>query len=145
MKNREKYPKTEDAIKAFNERLEKSPLLKALGMTFDEWLNLEAKEDRPKDDDKTRRPPIEAVLGMAIACALHETIGDKLKEGADIGDDLGKCPVCGGAVKLETTIVDTIDCPDCGMHFGMNKGNSDKDHRERLLANWRKLQENVKK
>ena len=143
MKNKEKYPKTEDAVKAYEEHKKRCKC----DCTFDEWLDVDM--DAAKEEIASKLAGL--VTGAIFAPLLlggmlkgGDKAGDKLKENPDVGD-LGKCPVCGGAVKLETTIVDTIDCPDCGMHFGMNKGDSDKDHRERLLANWRKLQENVKK
>ena len=145
MKNREKYPKTEDAVKAYEEHKKEHKC----DCTFDDWL------DTDEDAMKRLVSSFPGLIAGAILAPLFAQ--DMLKDDAkrstssDSSDgetgDLGKCPVCkGDKVNLKRDMIWRIECPDCGLFFGVDvKSYKKEDHDEALISNWRKLQENTNK
>ena len=144
MKNREKFPKTDDAIKAYEIHKKECKC----NCTFDEWLDT--------DEDAAKEEIASILAGLATGAIFAPLfIKDKLRdrkeeidEQADVEvGNLGKCPVCGGdKVKCHRDLIWRIECPDCGLFFGVDvKSHKKKEHDEALIANWRKLQGNIKK
>ena len=115
MKNREKYPNTEDALKAFEEHNKHGNC----GATFEEWLDHDPEE-----------VPVGlkfAAVGLALLSRMAkdtektaerkpESTGDEKKpdEAGDI-----ECPICHGKnAKIDKFLSPHFTCPDCGSYIG---------------------------
>lgn len=116
MKNREKYPNTDDAIKAFEEHNKHCDC----GATFEQWLDL------PYVDNDPDKIPVElrfAALGLALLSRItkdakkdverkSEPTGDE-KKPEETGDI--ECPICHGKhgrFRFGPLFPD-FRCPDC--------------------------------
>ena len=117
MKNREKYPNIDDALKAF----EKHNKVCNCGCSFEEWLD----KENP------------SLLNMGIAGILLGSLFGEIVDGAkgksaDMEDEKrssdGKitgveCPICHGKHgKFDDGLfIPFFTCPDCGAYVGINE------------------------
>ena len=115
MKNREKYPNTDDALKAF----EKHNKVCDCGCSFEEWL------------DKEAPSKLNIVAGVLLSSLFGEIIDAKDKpankesEKPSNDDELTnvECPIChskNGKIDNDHFIPAFI-CPDCGAFVGVTK------------------------
>ena len=116
MKNREKYPNTEDALKAF----EKHNKVCGCGCSFEEWLDKEAP----------------SVLNMAVAGVLLGSLSGKIVGTKDkpadresekpSNDDVltnVECPICHSKNgKIDGGMfLPSFTCPDCKAFVGVSR------------------------
>lgn len=114
MKNREKYPNTDDALKAFEEHNKVCDC----GCSFEEWLD--------REDSSGLNM---AIVGVLLGSLLGEVIGAKDKpadkENKEPSDDdklTGvECPICHGKNgKIDNDLfIPSFDCPDCGAYISV--------------------------
>lgn len=113
MTNKEKYPKTEDALAAFRKHKEEYKC----DCTFDLWLKMPCDEEVRSG----KAMMMVGLVGMALFNALSKEIfGDKDKEAKSAGDDSDdiECPFChkkNGSI-TQRYVCWTFECPDCGAH-----------------------------
>jgi hypothetical protein len=116
MKNREKYPNTDDALKAFKEHNKVCDC----GCSFEEWLDKEAPSGLNM-----------AIAGVLLGSLFGEIIGakdkpaDKESEKRSNDDELTdvECPICHGKNGIidNRLFIPSFICPDCGAYVGFNK------------------------
>jgi endogenous inhibitor of DNA gyrase (YacG/DUF329 family) len=121
MKNREKYPNTDEALKAFEKHKKECNC----DCTFETWLDV--------DEDK-----IDALLGastfgpvgLAAAFLAFSRAKSKAEKTTSAGvEELSKhitnveCPICHGKNgKIDSGLfIPSFSCPDCGAYVGINK------------------------
>ena len=102
MKNKERYTKTEDALKEYNTQLR---ILKRGGhsvdVSFNEWLEMETFEDFLKSED--------FIIGILSRIRQNHTTPRGMS-----------CPICGGNhTKIISTLFTKFVCDDCKavVHF----------------------------
>ena len=112
MKNREKYPHIDEALKAFKEHNEVCDC----GCSFEEWLE--------KDDPS---PVNAAITGILLGSLLGGIVGskgkpaDKDNEKPSNDDRINdvECPICHGKHGvIDAFLVPSFKCPDCGAYIG---------------------------
>ena len=119
MKNREKHPNTDDALKAF----EKHNKVCDCGCSFEEWLDKEAPSGLNM-----------AIAGILLGSLFGEIIGAKdkpadnkpadkeNKKPSNDGKPTGvECPVChckNGEIN-DGPFIPSFTCPDCGAYVGV--------------------------
>ena len=116
MKNREKYPNTDDALKAF----EKHNKVCDCGCSFEEWL-----------DKENPSLPNMAIAGILVSSLFGQTIdakdkpADKESEKPSNDDILTnvECPICHGKNgEIDNGLfIPSFTCPDCGAYVGITK------------------------
>lgn len=127
MTNKEKYPNTDDALKAFAEHNKHCKC----GCTFEEWLDREA---APSGIGKS-------IAGMIFGSLLLGELVDDLRRAAkdkakaqSSGEPKSKkpsnndeltgieCPICHGKNgKIDGMLVPSFTCPDCNSFIGYNE------------------------
>lgn len=114
MKNREKYPNNDDALKAF----EKHNKVCDCGCSFEEWL-----------DKENPSLPNMAIAGILLGSLFGEIIGAKDKPAnkenkKPSNDDKPtgvECPIChckNGEID-NSPFIPSFTCPDCGAFVGV--------------------------
>lgn len=138
MKNREKYPNTDDAVKAYEEHNKHC----GCGVTFEEWLDLD---------------PVEvplglgfAALGLALLSRITKDIERKPEPTGDEKkpDEAGniECPLCHGKhgrSRAGGLFVD-FHCPDCDALI-LKKSDVDKPSRSNTFAKFKEWFANLGK
>lgn len=120
MKNREKYPNTDDALKAFEEHNKVCDC----GCSFEEWL-----------DKENPSLPNMAIAGILLGSLFGEIVGakdkpadnkpvDKESEKPSNDDVLTnvECPIChckNGKID-NGLFIPSFTCPDCGAYVGVS-------------------------
>ena len=123
MKNREKYPNTDDALKAF----EKHNKVCDCGCSFEEWLD---KEDPSLPNMAIAGVLLDLLFGIVGAQDKPANKENKEPSNDDKLADV-ECPIChgkNGKVKAGVFTPFFI-CPDCGSFVGVNEDYS-KKHRD---------------
>ena len=131
MKNKEKYPNTNDALKAFAEHNKHCNC----GCTFEEWLD---REDTPSGIGKS-------IAGMILGSLMLGELVDDLRRAAkeeasakhsdpkpekpSVDKLTGvECPICHGKnATVQKIICPFFECPDCGSYIGITNSLSDKE------------------
>ena len=115
MTHKEKYPNTDDALKAFNE----DRLAQLVGMPFEVWLKTEAPEheDAPKGSTghflgKVVENLIDNIVTKKCDCPQCRAKREKRKR---IIENLPPCPFCGKKITdFRTTFAPVFHCDECG-------------------------------
>ena len=117
MKNREKYPNTNDAVKAFEEHKKECDC----GCTFEDWLDLDEDKSKELVDklDGLFATSLFDSIGMSMLASLKrrrdKDASPKPDEGNE-GEIKGiECPLChgkNGRIRHGSLYVDFL-CPDC--------------------------------
>jgi hypothetical protein len=112
MKNREKYPNIDDALKAFEEHNKVCDC----GCSFEEWLNKEA---------PSKLNIVAGVLLSSLFGEIKDKPADKESEKPSNDDVLTnvECPIChckNGKID-NGLFIPSFTCPDCGAYVGINK------------------------
>jgi len=116
MKNREKYPNTDDALKAFEEHNKVCDC----GCSFEEWLD----KENPSSLNM-------AIAGLLLGSLFGEIVGakdkpaDKESEKRSNDDVLTnvECPIChskNGKIN-RGRFLPSFTCPDCNAFVGLSK------------------------
>lgn len=132
MKNKEKYPNTDDALAAFRKHKEECKC----DCTFDNWLGQPCDEEIEKAIKAMPKGLGMALAGMLagglVADALEKRFADAPKTVADENADI-ECPLCHGKRgKIGGVFINTFHCPDCGAVIGCAKGIASRTE----LAGW---------
>ena len=132
MTNKEKYPKTEDALAAFRKHKEECKC----DCEFDKWLKMPCNDDMKKaikEMPKGFGTALAGILaGTLVADALEKGLADTPKTVADEDADI-ECPLCHGKRgKIGGVIINTFHCPDCGAMISCDKSIMDRAE----LAEW---------
>lgn len=138
--NREKYPKTEDALAAFRKHKEE----RKCDCTFDKWLGQPCDEEIEKalkDMPKGFGMSLAGILaGTLVVDAIKKGLADTPKTVADENADI-ECPLChknnGEIGGILTTV---FKCPDCGAIIGC-KGTEDEDAFVKWFSQFSKKQD----
>ena len=118
MTNREKYPKTEDALAAFKKHKEECKC----DCTFDSWLKMPCDDDIEKaikGMPKGFGMALARILaGTLVADALENGLADTPKTVADENADI-ECPLCHKKNgEIGGILTPVFKCPDCGAIIG---------------------------
>lgn len=121
MTNKEKYPKTEDALAAFRKHKEECKF----DCTFDSWLEMLCDEDIEKAINGMSKGfgmPLAGILaGTLFAGALEKRLADTPKTVADENTGI-ECPLCHGKRgRIDGMFMNTFCCPDCGTMISCDK------------------------
>lgn len=135
MTNEEKYPKTEDALAAFNKHKEECKC----DCTFDSWLKMPCEEEIEKvinDIPKGFGMSLAGLLaGTLVANAFEKRLADTPKTVADENAGI-ECPLChkkNGSI-TKPIIRWAFKCPDCGAI--VNNDNPEIVIKEDMFRKW---------
>lgn len=141
MTNKEKYPKTEDALAAFRKHKEECKC----DCAFDKWLKMPCDEEIMKAANGMPRGFGMALAGILartlVADALEKGLADTPKTVADKNADI-ECPLCHGKrSKIGGVIINTFHCPDCGAMISCDQSIMDRAELAEWLSQFNKKQE----
>lgn len=144
MKNREKYPKIDDAVKAYEEHKKECNC----DCSFTDWLDFD--EDKGKEFKNELNGSFAASLLGSIGFGLLAGLGHRRDKDAKPKSDSEKskpdesnggepegveCPICHGKnAKIDGFLAPSLACPDCGCFIGVANSLLEKEPKLRSDA-----------
>ena len=110
MRNREKHPNTDDAVKAWRKHKDET----GCHCSFEEWLD----NDPDSSDDVVKSSVVVTLAGLlALRDFINNNKGDEPKDVKKKSGNI-ECPICHGKHGEIGGIIPGLNCPDCGAIIG---------------------------